>query len=60
MIANVCKHYRSSKCLLKDKFCDLNCNHMFFEDDGELSREDSLARLQAASKESERAWAKYR
>jgi len=61
MIAKACKFYQSSKCILKDKFCDLNCNQAFFEEDTELSREMvNPTRWQMDNKELERSWSKMR
>ena len=28
-----CKFYEDSKCLLQGKYCDLNCNHFFSDED---------------------------
>jgi len=37
MILKACKYYRNSRCALKNKFCDLNCNQVFFDQDGGFS-----------------------
>jgi len=37
MILKACKYYRNSRCALKNKFCDLNCNQAFFDQDGGFS-----------------------
>ena len=61
MITKSCKFYESSMCLLKEKFCDLNCNQMFFDDDSEISqKEENPVRWQTDSKEMERTWSKWR
>ncbi len=61
MIAKTCKFYENSKCVLKDKFCDLNCNQMFFEDGDEFSHfVESATRRQPDDRVLERAWAKMR
>ncbi|RPJ02345.1 MAG: hypothetical protein EHM36_12615 [Deltaproteobacteria bacterium] len=61
MIGKTCKFYLDSMCLLKQKFCDLNCNQMFYEDDSELSQNtESPTRWQTENKEMERVWSKWR
>ena len=61
MISKACKFYQSSKCILKDKFCDLNCNQAFSGYDGEFSEQvEKSTRWQTDNKEMERAWSKFR
>jgi len=61
MIAKTCKFYLSSRCLLKGKFCDLNCNQAFSDPDNEFSdKADSPTRWQTDNKELESNWSKFR
>jgi len=61
MIVKACKFYQSSKCTLKEKFCDLNCNQAFGDPDSEfLDKVDGPTRWNTDNKELESSWSKLR
>lgn len=54
MILKACKFYRSSRCTLKEKFCDLNCNQAFYDQDGGFSDKMDHPLWETGTKEPER------
>ncbi len=52
MILKACKFYRSSRCTLKGKFCDLNCNQAFYDQDGGFSDKEDHTLWETGIRES--------
>ena len=49
-----CKFYEDSKCILKGRYCDLNCNQLFYDEDFDsYEKKDILTRSRVKEVEKE-------
>ncbi len=42
ILGKLCEFYESSKCILKGKYCDLNCNRLFNEEESDSYEKSEL------------------